>query len=130
MNQHIWKQFLRFAIVGGIGFIVDFGFTLSLIATGIDAFVARIIAIGLAMLTTWRLNRVMTFGASGSSQVSEGARYFLVALTVALINYAIYAGLLLALPDIFPGIAVIIAVGVATGLSFTGYRVFAFRQSA
>lgn len=130
MNRALRRQFSRFAIVGGLGLLVDLGFTVLLINTGIDAFIARVIAIALAMLTTWRLNRALTFGASKTSQTSEGARYFLVAIVVAGINYAIYAGLLLTLPELSPGFAVIIAVAIATGLSFTGYRLFAFKTAA
>lgn len=117
-------------MVGGIGFIVDVGFTLTLIAFGMNPLFARIVAIALALLTTWRLNRALTFGASATSQTSEGLRYFLVATVVALVNYGIYAGLLLTIPSIPPGLAVMIAVGLATGLSYSGYRFFAFKKAA
>ncbi|MEL7283647.1 MAG: GtrA family protein [Pseudomonadota bacterium] len=124
------RQFLRFAMVGGLGFIVDVGFTLMLIALGMNPLLARIVAIVLALFTTWRLNRAVTFGASGTSQASEGVRYFVVATGVALINYSIYAALLLTIPSIPPGLAVMIAVAFATGFSYTGYRFFAFKKAA
>ncbi|MEM9178235.1 MAG: GtrA family protein [Pseudomonadota bacterium] len=130
MNRQLLEQFGRFAFVGAIGFVVDMGTTLLLIALGIDPLLARIVAIGLAMLTTWRLNRAMTFGPSQTSQVSEGLRYFLVAIAVAACNYAIYAALLLNIPAIQPALAVLISVGFATGLSFFGYRQFAFKTNA
>lgn len=117
-------------MVGGIGFIVDIGFTLMLIGFGVDPLIARIVAIILALITTWRLNRALTFGASDTSQTSEGLRYFFVAAIVACVNYGIYAGLLLTIPGIPPGLAVMIAVGLATGLSYSGYRFFAFKKAA
>lgn len=130
MSKDLLRQLARFAMVGGLGFVVDIGFTLALIDFGVNPLVARIVAIALALLTTWRLNRALTFGASDTSQASEGLRYFLVATIVACINYGIYAGLLLTIPSIPPGLAVMIAVGLATGLSYSGYRFFAFRKAA
>lgn len=130
MNQLLFKQIGRFALVGGLGFLVDIGLTLMLIGFGLDAFVSRVIAIAFAMLTTWRLNRALTFGASATSQASEGARYFMVAIVVAMVNYAIYAALLVTIPAIPPGAAIVIAVGFATVLSFCGYRLFAFKTAA
>ena len=130
MIRRLSGQFIRFAGVGTLGLVVDIGYTLILIELGLDALIARIFAISLAMMTTWRLNRALTFGASTTSQASEGIRYIAVAVVVALINYAIYAGLLMSIPNLSPAIAVAIAVGIATGLSFTGYRFFAFKTAA
>lgn len=130
MTQTLQKQISRFAVVGGLGFLVDIGVTMLLIAFGLDAFIARIAAIMLAVLTTWRLNRAITFGASESSQAREGMRYFAVAFCVAIVNYAIYAGLLMTISGMSPAIAIIIAVGCATVLSFCGYRLYAFKSAA
>ena len=130
MTRQLTQQLARFALVGGLGFLVDIGITLLLIEQGMDAFVARVIAIALAMLTTWRLNRALTFGASATSQASEGIRYFTVAIYVAMLNYAIYAGVLIGMPSIPTGFAIMIAVGFATVFSFFGYRLFAFKTAA
>jgi len=130
MKLQLSKQLARFALVGGLGFLVDFGITLLLIEFGMDAFVSRVIAIPLAVLTTWRLNRAITFGASTTSQASEGVRYFTVAILVAMLNYTIYAGLLITVKNIPPGFAIMIATGFATVFSFLGYRLFAFKTVA
>ncbi|MEM7327195.1 MAG: GtrA family protein [Pseudomonadota bacterium] len=130
MSLQFLGQIGRFAGVGLLGLIVDIGITLLLIRTGMDPLAARVLAIALAMLTTWRLNRALTFGASTTSQTSEGLRYFLIAMSVAVVNYAIYATLLLSIPTLSPALAVMIAVGIATGLSFCGYRFFAFKTAA
>jgi len=130
MTQQIQKQLPRFVVVGGLGFLVDIGITLLLIGFGVDALIARVIAIAFAMLTTWRLNRAFTFGASNTSQTREGMRYFAVAISIAIVNYAIYASLLVAIPSMSPAIAITISVGFATVLSFFGYRSFAFKSAA
>ncbi|NQY98474.1 MAG: GtrA family protein [Henriciella sp.] len=122
-------KFARFAGVGGTGFIVDTGLTLLLIHRGIDPYTSRIFAIIFAMITTWRLNRALTFGASRTSQTSEGARYFIVAILAAILSYAIYASLLITFTGFPPALAIVIAVGTTTLVSFFGYSRFAFKTA-
>lgn len=130
MNRAAVSKFARFAGVGGTGFIVDTGLTLLLIHRGIDPYTSRVFAIIFAMITTWRLNRALTFGASRTSQTSEGARYFIVAILAAILSYAIYATLLLSFTGFPPALAIVIAVGTTTLVSFFGYSRFAFRTAA
>ena len=130
MTRHFLAQFGTFAFVGAVGFIVDIGVTLLLVAAGLNPFWARLFGIAIAMVTTWRLNRSMTFGASETSQTSEGMRYFAVAVFFAMMNYAIYAALLLLIPAVTPAIAVLISAGFTSSLSFFGYRYFAFKTGA
>ena len=129
MGQRSLTQFGRFAVVGGLGFIVDSCVTLSLIHRGIDPYTARIFAIALAMMVTWRLNRALTFSASGSNQATEGIRYFTVAIIAAVLNYMIYAGLVFSFPTLSPLIAIVIAIGSVTLLSFMGYRRLVFKSA-
>lgn len=130
MSQKALFQFGRFAFVGGLGFLIDACITLALIGRGIDPFTARIVAIALAMMVNWRLHRAVTFGASDTSQATEGIRYFTVALLAAGLNYAIYVALLLFVPFITPLMAIIIAIGTVTALTFLGYRNLVFRNVA
>ena len=81
------------------------------------------------MMVTWRLNRALTFGTSGSDQATEGIRYFTVAILAAVLNYAIYAGLLIAFPALSPLFAIIVAIGAVTKLSFAGYRHLVFKSA-
>lgn len=130
MNKPELRKFVRFAGVGGTGFIVDTGLTLLLIHRGIDPYTSRVFGIMFAMITTWRLNRALTFGASRTSQASEGARYFIVAVLAAILSYAIYTTLLVSFSGFPPALAIIIAVGTTTLASFLGYSRFAFRTAA
>jgi len=129
MNAAAMQRFARFAGVGGLGFVVDTGLTLLLIQKGIDPYTSRIFAIIFAMITTWRLNRALTFGASRTSQTSEGARYFVVAILAAILSYVIYAALLISISGFPPALAIVIAVGTTTMASFLGYSRFAFRTA-
>ncbi|MDJ0922190.1 MAG: GtrA family protein [Henriciella sp.] len=118
----------RFGLVGGLAFVVDVCLTVTLMENGLDPFSARLIAIPIAMLVGWRLNRALTFGASGTSQSREGARYALVSVAAAGVNYTVYTLLMLALPGLWAIIAIAAATMVSMLVSFTGYQYFAFRK--
>lgn len=117
---------IRFALVGIIGFFADTGTLFALTQLGLDPFTSRLISISVAMFTTWRLNRAMTFGASDRHPAAEGARYSVVALSVAGLNYAIYAALLLAIPGLWPVMATAIATVFSMTASYVGYSRWVF----
>lgn len=126
-------RFLRFAIVGGAGFLIDAALlTLLHDGAGLDPFSARLVSISVSAFTTWRLNRSLTFGASERSQGSEGLRYALVAAATAGFNYAVYVLLLLAWPELPPIAAAILATCAAMFFSYVGYSrlVFAGARTA
>jgi putative flippase GtrA len=120
-------RFLRFGLVGGLGFVVDTGLLAVLHhGLGVDPFTARLISIVCAAVATWRMNRALTFGASNSSQAAEGLRYAAVAAAAAGINYAIYALALLAVPGLPPVAAVVVATLLSMVLSYFGYSRLVF----
>ena len=125
------ERFLRFAIVGGTGFVIDAGL-LALLhhGAGIDPFSARLASIVVAAFSTWRLNRLVTFGASRASQTSEGLRYAAVAALTACFNYAVYAATLIAWPGLPPVAAAIFATLVAMIFSYLGYSRIVFRSAS
>ena len=118
-------RFLRFLLVGGVGFLIDSGLTIGLIALGLSPFTARPPAILIAMVFTWLANRHFTFAVSRRGCASEAFRYSAVALLGAIANYLIYSALIgLALP---PLPAIVFATISVTAFSYFGYRKFAFR---
>lgn len=120
-------RFLRFALVGGAGFFIDAAVLSALIhGLGVDPFSARLVSISAAALSTWRLNRVVTFGASETGQAREGMRYALVAALTAGLNYALYALALLVWPTLPPIAAMVGATAAAMLFSYVGYSRFAF----
>jgi len=119
----------RFGLVGGIGFVIDAGLTTALQIAGLGIFSSRLIAIACAMLITWRLNRTLTFGASQTSQVSEGTRYMMIAALAALVNYTVYIILMLVIPGMIAALAVAAATGVSMVVSYLGYSRHVFRNA-
>ena len=93
MNSRI----LRFAVVGGIGFVADAAMLALLMAvTPLGPFLSRLVSIGLALAVTWLCNRHMTFQPSSRGLAAEGARYSGVGVTTSIVNYLVYCGLLIA----------------------------------
>jgi len=139
------ERVLKFAMTGGIGFVVDVG-VLTLLTNdhfmiNMNAYVARVFAILIAMTTTWLINRRFTFKVHDKvtdrrELVAEGGRYGLVAVSAALVNYGVYAATLYSLPDqmfgtddIQPVIGAVVGSGVAMFFSYYGYSRFAFRHA-
>lgn len=123
------KRFGWFLVAGSIGFLADAGMlALLLRLTPLGPFTARAIAILFALMVTWGFNRAVTFGRSRFPLLLEGARYGSVGLLSALVNYAVYAGLLLTLPFLHPLVALAIASLVAMAFSWAGYSRFVFQK--
>jgi putative flippase GtrA len=117
---------IRFLIIGGLAFIIDAGITLGLISLGLSAFIARLPALMFAMVFTWLANRRFTFCLDTKATLGEFIRYFAVAISMACFNYLLYSTLIMLNLPAF--IALTIATGVQTMLSFYGYKKLAFRQ--
>jgi putative flippase GtrA len=121
------ERFARFAIVGGTGFVIDVGvLTLLHNGVGLDPFTARLVSIAVAAFSTWRLNRIVTFGASSTGQAREGLRYATVAGLTACLNYLVYASALLLWRGLPPVAAAVGATALAMIFSYVGYSRFAF----
>ena len=121
-------RFVKFGLVGGTGFLVDAGtLTLVLKTTELDAFSARIIAISVAISSTWILNRTVTFGKSRHSLTGEAMRYGGVGIAGSAANFAIYSTVLLAVPNAGALAALFIASGSMMIFSYFGYSRLVFQ---
>ena len=126
MRRLVW-----FAVAGGTGLLVDAGvLALLLSATPLGPFAARVVSILTAMAMTWMINRRLTFGRSGRSLASEGARYGGVGATSAALNYLLYSGILLAVPSTPPVLALAAASALAMLWSWFGYSRLVFGPPA
>lgn len=118
--------FIRFLIVGGLGFVIDSGITLTLIYFGLSAFIARLPAILSAMAFTWLANRRITFRLGTKPTGKEVMRYFTVAISMACFNYLLFS--LLIMLDLPAFLAITFATATQTVLSFYGYKKLVFRK--
>ena len=89
------SRFLRFAIVGALGFVVDAGVLALVLQSGLAGFHAgRCLSFLAAASFTWALNRRFTFADRAASRGSRGAqwaRYVAAMSAGAAVNYAVYA---------------------------------------
>jgi putative flippase GtrA len=117
--------FAHFLIVGVIGFVVDAGLVFLLTSAGLSPLIARVPALAAAILTTWLLNRSITFRVAAPRSRQELVRYTTVALSSAALNFAFYAGLVAI--GMWPVAAVAVSTICLLFYSFIAYRHYAFR---
>jgi putative flippase GtrA len=85
---------VKFALIGGIGFLIEASIITSVVAAGLSTAVyARALSFPSAVFVTWLLNRRITF-SSRSPVVLEFGRYFMTQALGALANLGIYWWLL------------------------------------
>ncbi len=124
--------FMRFCVVGGVGFIVDGGVLYGLVwQAHIDHFTARLCSFLVAVFATWTLNRLWTFRAqSGRNHAKEAGLYFLVQGTGGAINIAAYSLAIALVPSLERWLVIALAIGTAAGLmvNFLGSKHIAFRH--
>lgn len=106
------NAFLRFSVVGTIGFLVDSSVLMAL-TQGLELgpLAGRFLSFAVAVTVTWYLNRRVTFRAVTAPTGSEWLRYAGLTAFGALINIGVYR-MVLALAGITPTAMV---AGVAAG---------------
>lgn len=123
------RHFGGFVIAGVSALTVDIITTKALIAfAGLNPFLARFLAYVPAILTSWFINRTITFRVPTSASLSELAKFIGVVWVSQTVNYAIYAVVLLLRPGTDPAVAIIIASLFAMFVSYAGYRFGVFRR--
>ena len=85
------RDFLSFAVVGAIGFVVDVA-VLYLAAPLLGWYGARVVSFLAAATATWALNRRYTFNArsANASVLREYLGYLVTMLGGAVVNYGAY----------------------------------------
>jgi putative flippase GtrA len=124
-------RFMRFALVGAFGFVVDGGVLQALLVLGWGPIAARAVAVCVAVLATWALNRSFTFPeAQGGPALASLVRYAGVSAVGASINFAVYTGLVMSSNAMSaqPLLALAVASVIALIVNYLGSKHFAFRR--
>jgi putative flippase GtrA len=95
---------------------------------GLDALLARPFAIGVAMVVSWFINRTVTFAVEAPPSLREFGRFAAVSWTSQVVNYLVFAAILVARPATPPLLALVLASLVAMFLSYFGFRYGVFRH--
>lgn len=122
------SPFLRFCMIGALGFVVDAGTLFGLIERfGVAPLPARVVSILFAVTVTWALHRRWTFRSDDPERLAEWSRFLTVSLAGAALNYAIYAAVLLGVPGTPPLLALAMGSVLALAANYAGARLWAFR---
>jgi putative flippase GtrA len=99
VNLKELERFLKFMVVGTIGFVVDFG-TLNLLVllAGMNLLVANTISFSLAVLSNFTWNRLWTYPDSRSKPIRSQLLQFFV---VNVVGWGINTGVLALLTPVF-----------------------------
>jgi putative flippase GtrA len=125
------EQFLRFGVVGTVGFVVDSAVLLGMMAAGLGPYGGRVISYLVAASTTFALNRAWTFrGARRDAPVAaQWGRFVLLNLAGFAANYGTYAALVAGVPLVAAQPVLGVAAGSIAGMfiNFGLSRRFVFR---
>lgn len=112
------RQFIRFSVVGTIGFIVDAGIVWIFTHKNIHPIIAQIIAFSIAVIVTWLLNRNFSFTTSKRKWFYELLSYIFGTSIGSLISNGIYIFLVLRFSLFFHNPVFAVALGSLIGLIF------------
>ncbi|MCL9782734.1 GtrA family protein [Vibrio sp. S4M6] len=128
----IRKKLLKFAIVGGGGFIVDsLVFALAIYLLHTNLLFARVISFIFAATTTWMGNRLFTFSERRREAIStQWSKSFCSALISAIPNFLVFQASLLMLGNkgVFPFIALVLGVGAGMFSNFALSHFWVFNR--
>ncbi|MFB6258582.1 MAG: GtrA family protein [Flavobacteriales bacterium] len=87
MIEAVLFKFLKFALVGSSGMIIDFGTTYGMKEkVGVHPYLANSSGFSLAASSNYLLNRIWTFGSEDPGVMAEYASFFSIALIGLAIN--------------------------------------------
>ena len=116
----VYVQFIKFGMVGTVGFVVDASVLYGLLTLlSLDPYIGRLVSFAAAATVTWLLNRHFTFrGSPRSGAAGQWMRFVSVVGFGGAVNYTVYA--LLIASDL--GLLSMPLVGVAAG-SLSGWAI-------
>lgn len=126
-------QFARFAVVGAAGFLVDSVCLMLALALGAGFFAGRGLSYLTAATFTWILNRLWTFAPADDRYIRQWAKFVSANAFGGIINYCVYAALIIGLPAAFAACPVAaVAAGSLAGLvvNFTSSKRLVFGAGA
>ena len=123
---------VRFVLAGTVGFVVDAAVLYGLMTVAsLSPMVGRVGSFLCASFVTWRVNRRFTFGAaSAGNWLFEWVRYFWASVAGALVNYLVFAVLIVISPVVARMPTLAVAAGSIAGMliNFVLYSRFVFRK--
>ena len=128
------RTFLKFAVVGASGVLVNLGLFTLLLAAGMNKFIASPIAIEISIITNFLLNNYWTFrDRKTRDRVRiKGLKFNAVSLVSLGVSYATFIALSFVAPDVAPQIHQLVGIVPATLVNYflNSYWTFKDRDDA
>ena len=125
-------QFLRFALVGVLAFLVDAGVLQAALALGLDPYSGRVASYLCAATAAWAMNRRYTFRVPGREGLAREWLAYLAANAIGgLVNYATYVAALWLFEAVRAWPVLGVGAGSVAGLAFNFVvnKYWVFRRS-
>ena len=122
-------EFSRFFVVGCVGLAADLGSLWILLELGTGVFYGRFLSFSIAVVTTWQLNRTITFRRTGNVPIwQEFGKYYSAMILGGAVNLLIYSLIVFSIKDLSLVPYIGVAAGSAAGLTvnFLSAKYWAF----
>lgn len=141
------KQFIKFAVVGAIGAVVDFG-TYNILTRligwrdvyflfGYEIIAANLVSVFLAIISNFILNKYWTFRDTNEQVVQQGSQYFLLNAVTFVFNQILTSFFTFRVPLVAAlfgsqsdNAAKALAIGLILFVNFAGSKFLIFRRGA
>ena len=134
VERRVDPAFLRFGLVGTVGFVVHASVLHALVGlAGFNAYTGWLGGFSVAVTATWLLNRTFTFRQpSHHGPWRQALVYLGVQGAGAAANFAAYAAAIALIPSLKQMLIIPLGVGACAGLclTFLGSKHLAFRPAA
>lgn len=126
------RHYGGFLLAGLLALTTDGAILQTLIHFGWHPLAARLLAIAVAMIISWLVNRRVTFAMPGRPTWREYTRFAAVSWTAQAVNYTVFGAIIIAHPPTPPLLALVLASLVAMFVSYFGFRhgVFSYEPAA
>jgi putative flippase GtrA len=123
-------RFVRFALVGIAGFLVDVAALYGAFAIGLGLYSGRVVSYLCAATFTWAVNRRFTFAAKTPPTITEWLSFVFANTSGGLVNYLTYAALATWGSGLLSHPALAVACGSIAGLivNYTASARLVFRE--
>jgi putative flippase GtrA len=119
-ERKLIKQFIKFGMVGTVGFVVDVGvLKFCTLMLGMNPYGGRVFSFLAGASTTWILNRVFTFRGEGRGPAHvQWAKFLAVSAGGFTLNYGTYSLLIATIPLVREYLSLGVAAGSIAGMFF------------
>jgi putative flippase GtrA len=126
--QHSLRHYGGFVLAGILALTTDALILQGLIHAGWHPLLARPLAIAVAMVVSWQVNRNVSYAMKTPPTLGEFGRFAAVSWSAQAVNYSVFSAILLLRPGTHPLLALLLASLVAMFVSYFGFRHGVFQR--